>query len=479
MIHTRPRATVLGLALTLAGVSPANAWAQGFGLNEIGTCAEARGFANTGAPCHDASSIYWNPAATASLPGFSIYGGASAIRLLGGFKQDSTRHQYNANVPTVVTPAVFLNFSNSIGPNKYALGFGVYVPYGLISQWRTDFPGRFASQRASLQSIYLQPNISFEIIPSVLSIGGGPVIGLSSIRLDQAQDLSTFPVPGAPLPGITFADLGIAPGTEAAVATLKATATAPGFNVGIHANVLPVLQVGAHFLSQVVFNYKNGTASFRQIGTGLTLPANNPLGVPGGTPVDALLASQFTGSGPFTSQGVSTKITHPYQFQVGIGYTGLSQTTLSVDYAVVGWSAFKMLPINFQGSAAANSQTILANYVDSWSIRSGLEHVFGDPVVGFIGRLGFSYAKTPVPRDAVVPLLPDMNRFNYSAGIGYPVTKNTAIDLTYIHVGTQGRRGLTAQRTTTVNNNLTYAQLDDGFYTLAANVVSLSLKLGF
>jgi long-chain fatty acid transport protein len=479
MTHVRPRALALGLALAVTGATPASTWAQGFGLNEIGTCAEARGFANTGAPCHDASSIYWNPAATTSLPGFSIYGGASAIRLGGGFKQDTTNHRYNSNVPTVVPPAVFVNFSNSIGPNKYALGFGVYVPYGLISQWRQDFPGRFASQRASLQSIYLQPNFAIEIIPSVLSIGAGPVIGVSSIRLDQAEDLSTFPVPGAPLPGITFGNLGIAPGTEAATATLKATATAPGFNVGIHANVLPVLQIGAHFLSQIVFDYKNGTASFKQVPTGLVLAANNPLGVPAGTPVDALLASQFTGSGPFTTQGVSTKITHPYQFQVGVGYTGLPQTTLSLDYALVGWSAFKTLPINFQGNAAANSQTIVSDYVDSWSIRSGLEHVFGDPVVGFIGRLGFSYAKTPVPRSAVVPLLPDMNRFNYSAGIGYPLTKNTAVDLSYIHVGTQGRRGLIAQRTTTINNNLTYAQLDDGFYTLSANVVSLSLKLGF
>lgn len=478
MIHHRPRAFTLGLALALVGTSPSSVWAQGFGLNEIGTCAEARGFANTGAPCHDASSIYWNPAATTSLPGFSIYGGASAIRVIGGFKQDTTGHQYNSNTPTVVPPAVFLNFSNHIGPNKYAVGFGLYVPYGLISQWREDFPGRFASQRASLQSIYLQPNFSIEIIPSVLSIGAGPVIGLSSIRLDQAQDLSAFTIPGAPIP-ITFAQLGIAPGTEAAVATLKATSTAPGFNVGIHANVLPVLQVGAHFLSQVVFDYKNGTASFRQVRTGLVLGANNALGVPPNTSVDALLASQFTGSGPFTNQGVSTKITHPYQFQVGVGYTGISQTTISVDYALVGWSAFKDLPIEFQGGAAANSQTILTNYVDSWSIRSGIEHVFGDPVVGFVGRLGFSYAKTPVPRDAVVPLLPDMNRFNYSAGFGYPLSKYTSVDVSYIHVGTEGRRGLITQRTTTVNNNLTYAQLDDGFYTLAANVVSLSLKLGF
>jgi long-chain fatty acid transport protein len=479
MIHTSQRTMALGLALALAGVTPASTWAQGFGLNEIGTCAEARGFANTGAPCHDASSIYWNPAATTSLPGFSFYGGASVIAVLGGFRQDTTNHKYNGNVPWVVPPAAFINYSNTIGPNKYAVGFGFYVPYGLISQWRDDFPGRFAAQRASINTIYLQPNLAFEIIPSVLSIGGGPVIGVSNIRLDQSLDLSTTPVPDSPILGVTFGNLGIAPGTQFGQATLKASATAPGFNVGVHANVLPNVQIGARFLSQLVFDYKSGTATFRQVGTGLTLAANNPLGLPGGTPVDSVVSSAFKSGGPFTTQGVSTKITHPYQFQAGIGYTGISQTTLSLDYALIGWSAFKDLPIEFAGPAASASETILSNYVDSWSLRSGLEHVWGDPVLGFVTRLGFSYAKTPVPRDAVVPLLPDMNRYNYSAGIGFPFSKYTALDLTYLHVGTEGRRGMITQRTTTQNENLSYAQLDDGFYTLAANVVSLSLKLGF
>src|SRR5579872_237942 len=179
MLHASQRTMLLGLALTVAGVAPTSTWAQGFGLNEIGTCAEARGFANTGAPCHDASSIYWNPAATTSLPGFSVYAGASGIRINGAFRQDTTNHKYNSNVPWVVPPAAFVNYSNMIGPNKFAIGFGEYVPYGLISQWRDDFPGRFAAQRASINSIYLQPNFAIEIIPSVLSIGGGPVIGIS------------------------------------------------------------------------------------------------------------------------------------------------------------------------------------------------------------------------------------------------------------------------------------------------------------
>ena len=46
---------------------PAAVGAQGFGLNEIGSCAVARGFAVTSVPCNDPSEIYWNPAATTGL----------------------------------------------------------------------------------------------------------------------------------------------------------------------------------------------------------------------------------------------------------------------------------------------------------------------------------------------------------------------------------------------------------------------------
>ena len=50
---------------------PSITHAQAFGLNEIGSCALGRAFANTGAPCEDASSIYWNPAALPKARGWS------------------------------------------------------------------------------------------------------------------------------------------------------------------------------------------------------------------------------------------------------------------------------------------------------------------------------------------------------------------------------------------------------------------------
>ena len=67
---TLHRATRYALALAILGL-PASARAQAFGLNEIGSCALARGFAVTSAPCDDGSSIYWNPGAIPRTSGFT------------------------------------------------------------------------------------------------------------------------------------------------------------------------------------------------------------------------------------------------------------------------------------------------------------------------------------------------------------------------------------------------------------------------
>src|SRR5690242_14835932 len=126
MLH---RVIRYSLALALFGL-PAVAGAQAFGLNEIGSCALARGFATTSLPCDDASSIYWNPGAMTSHRGFSLYGGAAVIKIGGDFTQDTTHRVYSGDVPTAVVPHVFLNYR---GAGNLAYGLGVYVPYGLTS----------------------------------------------------------------------------------------------------------------------------------------------------------------------------------------------------------------------------------------------------------------------------------------------------------------------------------------------------------
>ncbi len=95
------RATRFTLAFILLA-APAAAGAQAFGLNEIGSCAIARGFAATASPCDDASSIYWNPGALPKARGLSMLAGIDFIAVNGDFIQDTTGLKYDGDVPVAV-----------------------------------------------------------------------------------------------------------------------------------------------------------------------------------------------------------------------------------------------------------------------------------------------------------------------------------------------------------------------------------------
>ena len=454
------------LALGLLGL-PAAAGAQAFGLNEIGSCAVARAYATTAAPCDDASSIFWNPGALPKTTGFSFYGGAALIKITGDFTRDTSRTRFEGDAPTAIVPHLFLDYR---GAGRLAYGLGVYVPYGLTSQWKDDFPGRFVAQKASLRSIYVQPNIAFQLSDN-WSVGGGPIYGHSTVELIQGIDLA----PQIALSPITFGQLGIPARTEFAQARLKGSANAFGFTVGVQGKLTPEWQMGARFLSRLNFKYDNADATFQQVQTGLVLAANNPLNLPANTPIDVVVTPEFAPGGPLTSQKVSTSINHPAQVQVGVAFTGIDATTVSLDYSWVGWRSFKVLPITFKGGVGTPNKVITENYNNTSGIRFGIEH---KTTTGFALRGGLAAATSAAPDATVTPLLPEMDRGYGTLGVGVPLIGRFNLDAAYAHIFTSGRRGRIDERAT----GTTYAQalaLNSGFYTLSANIFSLSLKANF
>src|SRR4051812_21241828 len=82
------RATRSLLWSSAAVLLPALAGAQGFALNEIGSCAIARGFATTGGACRDASLFFLKPPPTVQLPGGSALLRASPLMLEGTFTRE-------------------------------------------------------------------------------------------------------------------------------------------------------------------------------------------------------------------------------------------------------------------------------------------------------------------------------------------------------------------------------------------------------
>jgi long-chain fatty acid transport protein len=465
---------------------PMTARAQGFGVNEVGTCASSRGFAVTGSPCKDASTVFWNPGAITGLTGWNLLGGAAVINIGGGFEEDTTFRKFEGDVPTLVVPHFFLTYKPTTGMlsrgGKLAWGLGVYVPYGLTSQWTSDFPGRFLAQKAELQTIYVQPNVAYQLNER-WSFGGGPVIGHSSVELIQHLDLSEQVANAGP-PVVRFNQLGIARHTDFGSAQLSGDAMAYGFHIGFYGKPNDRWTVGGRFLSALTFDYDDATATFAQVNTGLVLPPGNPIcaaGHPicGGNvnatvDVDALVAPNFAAGGPLTTQGVKTHITHPSQIQFGLGYHR-QQWLLSADYTFTGWRRFRELPIDFANTATPD-RVIIEDYNNTSSIRLGAERQFSS---GAALRAGFAGVASAAPDETVTPLLPEQDRSYMSIGGGYPLMSIGKSKLTvegaYIRVQAGGKRGRIDER---ASRTSTAAQINTGLYTLDANVFSVSLKVG-
>lgn len=459
--------TRLGLVAALLAL-PATVVAQGFGVNEISSCAMARGYAATGSPCKDASTIYWNPAYAAMLSGNSLVVGATSISVNEGFVRDSSLGSYKGNPPTTIVPHLFFNHRQN---DQFSWGLGVYVPYGLTSQWKSDFPGRFVAMKAAIATMYIQPNFAWKLNDN-WAIGVGPVIGYSSVDLIQSLDLSQQVAAVEPGVGaITFGQLGIAGGTEFARGTVKGNSMSYGFALGFFGKLSDHWTVGGRYLSSLNFKYSNGKATFAQIPTGLTLSDGNPLGAPAGTPVDALVASQFT-SGALVNQKATTELVHPDQAEIGFGYDGFNGWLLSADYYWVGWKRLHQIPVNF-ANPALGTQTQIEDYTNSSAIRLGAQYTAGND---WQYRFGYSGVAAAVPDASVTPTLPGQDQANYTAGVGIPIGHSFHLDASYAYVWTPGRRGRIVNRT---SRSQTAEQLNDGVFTVSANVISLSLRASF
>lgn len=446
---------------------PAAARAQAFGVNEIGSCAIARSFAVVGAPCNDPSTIFWNPAYASRLPGLTVSAGVALISLEGDFTRDTIGTVYETDVPILPVPSLFVNY---VKPNsRRSIGIGVYVPYGLTMEWGSDFPGRFQAQRAEVATIYVQPNFGFQINDS-WSVGGGPIFGHSTVELKRSLDLADQRASAT----ATFAQLGIARGTEFARLELEGSGFDLGGQIGVHGRLSPSWTLGARFMLPIYFEY-DGDANFEQVNTGLVLGGTVQPPLVAGTPIDALVAPNFGAGAPLSDQRVRTKIVHPAQIQAGVSYTGFPNLSLGLDYAWTGWKNLNQIVIDFQNSTTPDA-ILVQDYNHSSAIRLSAEYAL-QQFNGAKLRAGFSGAATAAPDETVTPLLPEQDRNYITFGFGLPVGRSWGLDASYARVNTPGRRGRIVERNP--DRSQTAAQLNAGVYSLGANIFSVGIRGSF
>jgi long-chain fatty acid transport protein len=451
-----------GAALIAFALAGHRAEAQGYGVYEHGACVMGRSGTGVAAPCGDGSAVFFNPAA--------IVGSATRWNLLVGGTLIAPRNRFMDSASGITTdgvgndipvPSIFLTRQLN---ERWAVGIGAYAPYGLVSEWPIDFAGRFLAYRSELKAIYVQPTVAVRLAPN-LRFGAGFTYVFSSADLKQRVDLSSQTA----APGVTFANLGVPAGTDFADARLEGTAQSMGGHFGLVWDATPRLSFGARYLLRQTADVE-GDARFAQIPTGIILPPGNPLGLPGGTPLDAVLAGQFTGTGALTTQSGTVDVPLPEQLVVGAAYRLTPTLTVLFDFQWVNWSAFDELVINF---ANLGQRVQYEDYEDTRGYRIGVDWQ-ATPRVSL--RAGGLYHTAAAPAQTVTPLLPEGERAEGTVGLGYQLAPRLRVDVAYQYIRQQDRRGRVVEPPV---RGPAGAAVNSGLYTGTANLFGASVAFGF
>jgi long-chain fatty acid transport protein len=450
---------------------PHEAGAQGFGVYEQGACVMGRAGTGVASPCADGSSVFFNPANLTGTPDVISLGG-TLILPRGGFTNDLTgrRSDMVDKVRPVLNLYLVKGFALPGGMDRLAFGVGVFAPYGLTTEWPATSEARFLGYRSDIRAIYVQPTAAIRFAQR-FSLGAGLDVNFAHLELRQRVDLSTQ----FAAPGVTFANLGVATGTDFADADLSANAVHLGFHVGLGVKLTDWLDLGARYLSRQSVGFDNGTVRVEQVPTGLVVPAALPA-IPAGTPVDALVAPQFTG-GVLTDQSATTQIRLPDQFVAGIAVRPVPRLTLLTDVQFTHWKLFDSVAIAFEKLPRA---VLHQDNHDVWGLRLGGEFAASEKLT----LRGGWYLHNGASADyAVVPNLPEGDRSSFTLGLGTRLGTGFRIDAAYQYINQGDRRGRTVPLDLSVCGAgppcPALVQQNNGLYAFHAHLFGATFSYGF
>ncbi len=368
------------LLLMAIALFPALAMAQGFQVNLHGQKQIGMGHTGTGL-VQDGASVLFNPGAVAMLPENYVQAGISPLFFNSAFQSAGSNQTFNSKTQ-VATP--FTAYA-VWGPKaaKWKIAMGVYTPFGGLTDWGTDWVGKYSLESLSLKAINFQPTISYKLTDNI-SLGVGYVYGYGSVDLTKAIPLSSSSNPDGQ-------------------AELKGSGHGNGWNAGIYVNASKKLSFGLSYRSQVDTKIDNGDATFI---------------------VPASLTANFPSPNHF-----SAGIPLPSTTSFGIGFKPTDKWTTAFDFNYVHWSVYQSLDFDYTQNTSTLADTHSPrNYKDAYDFRVGAEYKSSKEVAL---RFGGGYATTAVQDGYVTPEAPDANRVYGTLGLGYKVARSLDLDLSF------------------------------------------------
>ncbi|WP_027348890.1 OmpP1/FadL family transporter [Halotalea alkalilenta] len=405
-MNTRSKSIVATFTVLAAGGLPAAALAGGWQLNEQSVSAQGAGFAGRSSNVQDASIVHGNPAGISFLDRAQLSVGGTYLDVKTKVR-DSNGYlgsplAPNQRIPTAgassddMVPGTLVPFGFFAMPldQRWGFGFGVYSPFGAVTDYGHDFQGRYFGDYTSVRVITAQPTISYKFNDR-FSVG----LGITYNRVDG--ELRSF------TPDVSALASGSGRG-EGRV-NVRGDDEAWGYNLGMMYRPSDATTLGLSYRSKVSYHL-DGRVHYTNVAGQGTPSADNPLAV--GT----------------TRRGGSLALTTPETIDLSVTHKIDDRWTVMAGAAWVRWSQFREIHVRPEGSAALFEQQ---DYKNAWQFALGGSYQL-DPK--WVLRAGLSYDKTPTEDGHRSVRIPTDDRYIASIGAGWTPIPELTLDFAYSYL---------------------------------------------
>ncbi|RMH84986.1 transporter [Pseudomonas sp. AOB-7] len=377
-----------GLAMAIAATS-SHGLASGFAINEQSVSAMGTAFAGRSSAADDATTVFGNPAGMARLKREQVSGGLAAIIAKSDIDDaESTIPGSNDGdmVPFVAAP---MGYYVKPLDEQWSFGFGLYVPFGLVTDYERNFQGRGYANLSEVRVITLQPTLSYRFNDQ-WSVGFGP-----TLNHIEGQLTSTIPNP-------------FLPSSAAGQVKVKGDDFAMGFNAGVLFELNAATRFGLTYHSKVDYKLK-----------GHTKVESDGLLAGSAGKYDASLELQ-------TPESVDFSVTHALDERWTL-YAGSTWTR---------WSRLQEITVDNKGVAgpfAANLTTITEKqgWHDTWAHAVGAAYQLNKQ---WVLRAGVAVDQSPTNNRHRSPRIPTGDRTIFSVGAGWSPNDDLTLDLAYSYL---------------------------------------------
>jgi long-chain fatty acid transport protein len=476
MHNMRPRAfrrtrLAAGVGAALLSLAAGHALGAAFALQEQNASGLGHAYAGGAAAAEDVSTIFYNPAGLVRLqtmqavvagnvicPSVKFHDSgsqAAALQPLGGTGGDAG--------DCAVVPNMYLGIPFT---DKWSFGLGVNVPFGLKTEYDSNWLGRFQAVKSKLDTINVNPALSWEPTKN-LTVGGGVSWQKLKATLTSQVNYAGFfaqgvgglvaagQLPAAAAPVL----IGSAAGLESG-ADVHGSDSSWGWNLGALWQANEQTRFGVAYRSKIKYTV-TGSADFSN-------PTASKLGPlpPTLAPVGALLVNGINAQ--LASGDISLKIEMPDTANVSIFHQFNNKWDLMADLQYTGWSSIQELKI--VRSTGVVLSTTPENFRDTWRLSAGANYRYSD---AWILRGGVAFDQSPVRDAQRTPRLPDADRTWLALGVQYKFSPSVAMDLAYAYLWVRDPSINQNEGSTAANG------LISGSYRNNVNIVGLQLTYTF